>query len=781
MTNLLLAMLFFAVSGFGVIRALDSENSASVAPETYEPTQNQAVQGSGRTFVLLIESLRARTALSSDLMPYLANLASTSYTTVLRPVDEARSAGSLAAAFTGRDELQGLGTLRMFVEPPRPRPSLFTQLRTNGLSSVVYSDQWSFAPFHQDITQRLPRRGSLGSEVEAQLSELNKARGRFLGGHDNLVIYHSTILDIAAHRFTVAHLEYARITRLIDDAIRDLDAAISPHDHLVIMGDHGHTDAGRHGPGLDVPTVLIGRGPAFIPGRPKGVLPIRAVRSLLSHVLNLPLPVAYEGPRPLARENFPVSGSSHRTFEGRDFVLVEGLGFFQNLSVAMGVGVLFSLFWFLGRGPKVGANDFPLDDRPHWFSWGLPGALAVLGFGLGLWMAKDSGFRQILPDYVLNQIWGGLLAFGMLGILFAKWTAAGFSLWVFGVFFLSLYPGVLSIGSPGVFGPSWIMFAVLAAFQTLRHVPKTNRVLRYRRQMILWASLVALLLQPFFHVESRDAISGQFWPLIHEIVPISLYPRSIVSGMIMWILVHRERQGVLNNVLAVIMVLYIIMIQVRIIPENHWGNLALALSLMGLAYASWRGPRLGRVELDARGFGRTAFLCALLVLTFYLIRVGHVLRTDLLMVFAATRYSILLGGRAARSVRDLQITGILILFLGIVGVGWMTLGWSLGRVEWGFLFDFVSPDLVSRRMGHFYPLILIRYVIPVMVIRLLVTEVLVGKTLVPMRWMAFLVGLKYVMSLGILLGIAVTTSASAVYVGALSHIAVFLLLIIGLV
>jgi hypothetical protein len=151
------------------------------------------------------------------------------------------------------------------------------------------------------------------------------------------------------------------------------------------------------------------------------------------------------------------------------------------------------------------------------------------------------------------------------------------------------------------------------------------------------------------------------------------------------------------------------------------------------------------------------------------------------MVFAATRYSILLGGRAARSVRDLQITGILILFLGIVGVGWMTLGWSLGRIEWGFLFDFVSPDLVSRRMGHFYPLILIRYVIPVMVIRLLVTEVLLGKTLMPRRLMAFLVGLKYVMSLGILLGIAVTTSASAVYVGALSHIAVFLLLIIGLV
>lgn len=781
MTNLLLATLFLALSGFGVIRALDSDHTASVLEETYEAKEGEVAPQSSRTFLLLIESLRAHTALSGDLMPYLANLASTSYTTVLRPVDEVRTAGSLAAAFTGRDELQGLGTLRMFVETPRPRPSLFTQLRANGHSSVVYSDQWSFAPFHQDITHRLPRRGSLGSEVEAQLSELNKARGRFLAGKDKLVIYHLTILDIAAHRFTVAHLEYARITRLIDDAIRDLDSSISSHDHLVIMGDHGHTDAGRHGAGLDVPTVLIGRGPAFPPGQLKEALPIRAVRSLLSHVLQLPLPVSYDGPRPLGQGSLPVMGSTQGPLLGRDFAPLGGLGFWRNLAVALGVGGLFSLFWVLTGPPKVGANDFPLGDRPLWISRILPGALAVLGFGLGLWMAKDSGFRQILPDYVLNQIWGGLLAFGVLGILFEKWTAASFSLWVFGVFFLSLYPGVLSIGSPGVFGPSWIMFAVLAAFQTLRHVPKTDKILRYRRQTILWASVAALLLQPFFHVESRDAISGQFWPLIHEIVPISLYPRSIVSGMIMWILVHRERQGVLNIFLSVIMVLYIILIQVRIIPENHWGNLALALSLLGLAYASWRGPRFGRVELDARGFGRTTFLCALLVLTFYLIRVGHVLRTDLLMVFAATRYSILLGGRAARSVRDLQLTGILILFLGIVGVGWMTLGWGLGRVEWGFLFDFVSPDLVSQRMGHFYPLILIRYVIPVMVIRLLVTEVLVGKTLVPRRLMAFLVGLKYVMSLGILLGITVTTSASAVYVGALSHIAVFLLLIIGLV
>jgi hypothetical protein len=781
MTNLLLAMLFFAVSGFGVIRALDSDQTVSALQETYEATDGPVVPKSGRTFVLLIESLRARTALSSDLMPYLANLAFGAYTTELRPVDEARTAGSLAAAFTGRDELQGLGTLRMFVEPPRPRPSLFTQVQVNGLSSVVYSDQWSFAPFHQDITHRLPRRGSLGSEVEAQLSELNKARGRFLAGQDNLVIYHLTILDIAAHRFTVAHLEYARITRLIDDAIRDLDTSISRDDHLVIMGDHGHTDAGRHGPGLDVPTVLIGRGPAFPPGHPKGALPIRAVRSLLSDALQLPLPVGYDGPRPLGQGSLPVTGSTPGTLLGRDFVPVGGLGIWRNFAVALGVAGLFSVFWRLTRAPKVGANDFPLGDRPLWISRILPGALAVLGFCLGLWMAKDSGFRQILPDYVLNQIWGGLLAFGVLGILFEKWTAASFSLWVFGVFFLSLYPGVLSIGSPGVFGPSWIMFAVLAAFQTLRHVPNTNRISRYRRQTILWASFAGLLLQPFFHVESRDAISGQFWPLIHEIVPISLYPRSILSGMIMWILIRRERQGILNIVLSVIMVLHIILIQVRIIPENHWGNLALGLSFLGLAYASWRGPRFGRVELDARGFGRTAFLCALLVLTFYLIRIGHVLRTDLLMVFAATRYSILLGGRAARSVRDLQITGILILFLGIVGVGWMTLGWSLGRIEWGFLFDFVSPDLVSRRMGHFYPLILIRYVIPVMVIRLLVTEVLLGKTLMPRRLMAFLVGLKYVMSLGILLGIAVTTSASAVYVGALSHIAVFLLLIIGLV
>jgi ABC-type Fe3+-siderophore transport system permease subunit len=67
-----------------------------------------------------------------------------------------------------------------------------------------------------------------------------------------------------------------------------------------------------------------------------------------------------------------------------------------------------------------------------------------------------------------------------------------------------------------------------------------------------------------------------------------------------------------------------------------------------------------------------------------------------------------------------------------------------------------------------------------MIIRLLVTEEIMGKTRLPRKLMAFVIGLKYTTSVAILLGVSVTTSASPVYVGALSHIAVFLLLIVGL-
>ena len=123
---------------------------------------------------------------------------------------------------------------------------------------------------------------------------------------------------------------------------------------------------------------------------------------------------------------------------------------------------------------------------------------------------------------------------------------------------------------------------------------------------------------------------------------------------------------------------------------------------------------------------------------------------------------------------------MLTLFLGLVGVGWMTLGWGLARVEWGFLFDFVSHDLVSRRIGHFLPLILLRYVFPVLVVRMLVSEVLVGKTTLPRRTLGLALGLKYVVLMATLLGVGASSGGSALYVGVLVQIGVFLLLAVGL-
>lgn len=78
-----------------------------------------------------------------------------------------------------------------------------------------------------------------------------------------LVVIHLRQPDELSHKLGARHPAYDEALELID---REVDAAMSrlrPNDHVVIFGDHGHTDDGRHFAGLDVPTYGAFFGPRF--------------------------------------------------------------------------------------------------------------------------------------------------------------------------------------------------------------------------------------------------------------------------------------------------------------------------------------------------------------------------------------------------------------------------------------------------------------------------------------------------------------------------------------
>ena len=779
-----LALFFFTITASGVAYIIDntahSDSSAEGLPSPEEVEELAGgSSGRGRVFVLLVESFRARTAFNPDLMPYVAAFKERGFSAELATVDEAATYGPIRAAFTGRDELKSLGAFSVFLEPPPPVRSIFSQLKNYGLSSIIYADQWTFHPFHPDVTLRLPRRAPLIPDAEGQTAQLRLAMNRFLAHQDQLVLFQLSVVDGVAHRFGIAHLEYRQMMLQVDALIRELDQALPPEDHLVIMGDHGHTESGRHGPGLDVPTVFLGRGPVFSRGTNAGLLPMTSVRYLLSRALQIPLLKNFAGPRPLDLTEWSFGKDSlHKSLSASASQRPNRKSGAILFASALAVGLFFAGFWlFFSRG----AGFLKRERWPHLHGFFL-GILIIsaIGFGLGWFVPLYLGVGAPLPDYVLNQVWAALLLLGALGVWAETWSAADFGLVVFALPFLLLYPSILSLGAPAVFAPCWMVFGVLQSTEFIKHAPSGSRAPRYRRQTLVWTALLVTLMQPFFHVESRDLVLGQFGPLIHEMVPTSLYPRSIVSGLVTWLILNRRGQHLWNKALAVVLASYVILLQLHIIPENHWGCLGFGLALLGLAFASLRNVSFGSVTEKSEGLARSLFLGALLVFTFYTIRLGHEARTDLILVFGATRISALLSARCSRAIVDLQRAAMLTLFLGLVGVGWMTLGWGLARVEWGFLFDFVSHDLVSRRIGHFLPLILLRYVFPVLVVRMLVSEVLVGKTTLPRRTLGLALGLKYVVLMATLLGVGASSGGSALYVGVLVQIGVFLLLAVGL-
>jgi hypothetical protein len=779
-----LALFFFTVTASGVAYIMDNTRYSDDAHESASAPEEdaglaQGVQGRGRVFVLLVESFRARSASNPDLMPYVGALKERGFSAELATVDEAATYGPMRAAFTGREDLKSLGAFSVFLGHAPPVSSIFSQLKNIGFRSIIYADQWTFHPFHQDVTSRFPQRAPALPVAEGQTAQLRSALSKFLTHQDQLVVFQLSLVDGVAHRFGVAHLEYRQIMLQVDALIRELDQSLPAEDHLVIMGDHGHTDSGRHGPGLDVPTVFLGRGPVFSRGMNAGLLPMTSVRYLLSRALNISPLKNYAGPRPLdlpeggaekglLERSLAVSASQHQDPKSGAILF----------ATALAIGFFFSGFWlfFSRRAGEV--------RRQRWahllgFCCGIL-MISAMGFGLGWFVPPYLGVGAPLPDYVLNQVWAALLLLGALGVWAETWSAADFGIVVFALPFLLLYPSILSLGAPSVFAPCWMVTAVLQSTEFIKHAPSGSRVPRYRRQTLVWTALLVTMMQPFFHVESRDLVLGQFGPLIHEMVPTSLYPRSLVSGLVTWMILNRRGQHLWNKVLAVVLAFYVILLQLRIIPENHWGCLGFGLALLGLAFASLRNVSFGSVTEKSEGLARSLFLGALLVFTFYTIRLGHEVRTDLILVFGATRVSALLSARCSRSTRDLQRAATLTLFLGLVGVGWMTLGWGLARVEWGFLYEFVSHDLVSRRIGHFLPLILLRYVFPVLVVRMLVTEVLVGKTTLPRRTIGLALGLKYVVLMATLLGAGASSGGSPQYVGVLAQIGVFLLLVVGL-
>jgi hypothetical protein len=244
--------------------------------------------------VVFVDSLSDRVARDPKVMPNLTALAGRGAALEVEPCRDRLTYLCLRAALTGRDESSLLALHRNFDHDlPSGDTLLHAVSRTGG--RVVAAGAHDLAPYRAALEAYAPFPTAESPEREAiaswkELIAKRPARVALLGFSEG---------DRAAHAHGARSLEHAAAFGRIDAAIGEIVASLPPSTHLLVLGDHGHDERGRHLPGGEATTYAVYVGPAFRAGV-KEHASITDHRAILGVLLGVSTPATYTGP-PLER------------------------------------------------------------------------------------------------------------------------------------------------------------------------------------------------------------------------------------------------------------------------------------------------------------------------------------------------------------------------------------------------------------------------------------------------------------------------------------------------
>lgn len=729
-------------------------------------------------------------------MPSLAGLRSRGVSAQVLSTNDAVTHPALRAAFTGRVN-PPLWPLLANLARGRPRlDSVLDQADVHGVSVATMSDG-SLDQFA--IGAVLPQHEG-GSDYEQDLQDTatRSALRMFVDGQYDFVVAHVTYSDHAAHAHGIFEPEYRSVFERIDALVGEVDATVSAEDTLAVIGDHGHDEQGNHGPGLDVPTTSIYRGPAFRQGVELGVMSITDNRYFMSFALGLPLASAYQGgrhPGALAAQSLPpdyraqvvavgpVSKSwllllivhaalfaaiwlfqtqreNRRAVAGAWLVAIPALFVFWSPYNSL-VGIFFALVWLV-RYPPPRVRSVVVLVLAF-------GALVAWGHLLGRWREAVHEPTTIL----LERASAGVAGAGLVASLF---VAPELVTWVIGGATLLLaYPTVYRYGAFGAVTPLWGMLLLFSTVPDLRrwlrlergkHSERTDARLRLLLRLALGGAAY-LLVSPFLHSESRqftfEAWSGTYTPntvggwfmlgAIGKLVVFApTYPWKKSSVV----------QGAAGLGFAVLFTLG----DTGVLHLDHW----FGLSIVVLTAAAWMVARSAPIE-------RVFWLAMVYAMARFTMRIPLVHWAWADAFYAATILTALSLGRSADPRVAVWGRRCLIL-LGVVASGWVTIAWTVHGLEWEFLSEWMSNQFVDTHLLYFLPLLLARYLLPVLVVRRVVDDILGRRG---EDWMLLRGGgLKLLGTTAVALGIASFSVASDVYVEAFQENGLWLILLAGL-
>ena len=234
-------------------------NARKVDPET----AHRVIDPSGRTlFMLILDSWRYEDA---PTMPHLMKVVHEGFSAPVEPCLERITFVCIKEALTGRSAFSLFGVLQNWGAAADPGENLLRDAHRAGRKVAMVS-AGDLAPFSGDIDDE--DRNHKGYDPGDLAQALQHTTD-----HD-IVVYHYIWHDTDSHHHRVGSPEYLASVATMDHLVGEVADSLPDGVDLLVTGDHGHAEDGRHVQGQDIPTFVVVRSANVLPLKLTNHIPI---------------------------------------------------------------------------------------------------------------------------------------------------------------------------------------------------------------------------------------------------------------------------------------------------------------------------------------------------------------------------------------------------------------------------------------------------------------------------------------------------------------------------
>jgi hypothetical protein len=435
--------------------------------------------------------------------------------------------------------------------------------------------------------------------------------------------------------------------------------------------------------------------------------------------------------------------------------------------VFLGLAIFVSLA-AIGHQSRAGASKQSI-------RWAL--AAGAMGIALHVWGMGLAHFRDTLHE----PTWGELEVVAMLLIVttggLAWWRPAERLIWwLAGSIGLLAHATVYRYGAMPALVNVWLAWVVATCVGMVasRRRGEVTR-LKTAAPPLALALGIGLLIQPFSFAEAGNFQMHTWRAWVPALMPHGHEQWVTATLGIKLLIFARWRVPHWLKPLGVTAAV--------VVQAVHWGSwhptpteygvMIASLTIVGGVAPRWLS------EEAARELRRVCWLWALYAAYYYSIRIpnDHYMWADCFL--AGLSLSARLAARNTCERARRHHYAILTMF-GVVVAGWVTLAWTLHLYEWKFLYEIVSPGFAEDHALWFVPIINGRYLIPIVMARIVLWEGFGYQTPYPKRLIWTAAGAKVASLAIILTGIGYVMADSDVYLEAIGEAAALSVFVVGL-